>query len=704
MNILIALSVFLILFTAQLSHAQSVDQLGIDQLKSHAVSEIDSIRFTSLKELSKRYLNIDRDSAYHYAYLIEALAAETKKPEFYAGAYLLLANIENTLGRYDSALSMYKKSLRYASKVEGLSTRIQYANLGALYRSLGRFDSSLFYFENALSQSALEGDKFTISKIHNNIGNLKVQTNDKIGGIEEYYKSVKLLDTLLQQTSTESIRQQYIRMKSTTLVNICNLHFRLKQVEQAKKIMDEILPITEELKPVGLKRKIQGRYYVLQARYHYRQGDLVESAESFKTALELKEKVSTIESLIDIYLNLATIYSELNKPQETLKYAEIGLEKLEGAKQLNEDYKEEKRISIYTTSIIPSYIMLKNFDKANNYLSYVEGCDQSRLSLVIKKDLHNDLQKIYASLGHFEKAYKSSNLFFQYSDSLSSDKTKKAVLEIETQYETEKKEQEIVSLQQEASIQSLELAKKNNQIIIGGLLALVLMVGSFLGYRQYKARRDKTSLELEQRFLRSQLNPHFIFNSMGAIQQYLLTESAEKASDYMSMFSRLMRQILENSREEFITIEEELSMLKNYLELQKLRFNNAFEYIIEVDDALDQEYDGIPPMFAQPFLENALEHGLFKKDESKLTIKFSKVSDDLIQLEILDSGVGITKQLSPTGDHKSLATKITNERLEKMRVTHKTDLSLNTENVINETGEIQGYRVSLNLPSKLVAA
>ena len=189
---------------------------------------------------------------------------------------------------------------------------------------------------------------------------------------------------------------------------------------------------------------------------------------------------------------------------------------------------------------------------------------------------------------------------------------------------------------------------------------------------------------------------------MGAIQHYLLTESREKASDYMGLFSKLMRQILENSRKEFIQLEEEIRMLKNYLKLQKLRFRNTFNYEIIVDKALNREYDGIPPMFAQPFIENALEHGLFKKECNDLRIKFSKISAKLVELEIFDSGTGLNQELSEAKDHKSLATIITNERLEKMRMTYKTGLVFNTENVINNVKEIDGYRVCIRLPMKLI--
>ncbi|MEO1254912.1 MAG: histidine kinase, partial [Bacteroidota bacterium] len=328
---------------------------------------------------------------------------------------------------------------------------------------------------------------------------------------------------------------------------------------------------------------------------------------------------------------------------------------------------------------------------------------QAILDVTNRLIVYNSLKDLYETNGKYQKALHYHELRSHLRDSLYTAENKEKLFELETKYETERKEQEISSLKQAAEIQSLALTKKNNQIIIGGLLAFVLAGAAFVYNRQRKIKQAKASLELEQRFLRSQLNPHFIFNSMKTIQQYLLTESSEKASDYMSVFSKLMRQILENSREEFITLEEEVSMLNNYLELQKLRFQNNFEYTIEIDESLDIAYNGIPPMFAQPFIENALEHGLFKKNENTIAIRLFKVSDELIRLEIMDTGIGVTEQLTST-DHKSLATKITNERLEKMRVSYKGEFSVTTENVENASGEIQGYKVSLSLPSKLVAA
>jgi LytS/YehU family sensor histidine kinase len=163
------------------------------------------------------------------------------------------------------------------------------------------------------------------------------------------------------------------------------------------------------------------------------------------------------------------------------------------------------------------------------------------------------------------------------------------------------------------------------------------------------------------------MNPHFIFNSLCAIQDYMFNNNAKEAGNFLSRFAALMRQILENSRTEYITIENEISMLNNYLEIQKLRFEKKFTYQIDIDKAIDKETIGIPPMLAQPFIENAIEHGLIpKKEAGKILIRLH-LQNGLINYEIEDNGVGRKKALNTKEDqkaaNKSLATTLTRERL-----------------------------------------
>lgn len=177
-------------------------------------------------------------------------------------------------------------------------------------------------------------------------------------------------------------------------------------------------------------------------------------------------------------------------------------------------------------------------------------------------------------------------------------------------------------------------------------------------------------MKLEQRLLRSQMNPHFIFNSLTAIQSFIYKNEPKESGKYLAAFARLVRAILENSREEYITLSREVQWLDNYLKLQQLRFENKFDYTIRVPDDLDLETTLLPPMLTQPAIENALEHGLKNIDyKGVVEVEFKKENNYLI-VSVKDNGVGISASqvavpADPKGDkHTSLATIITKERLE----------------------------------------
>ena len=143
------------------------------------------------------------------------------------------------------------------------------------------------------------------------------------------------------------------------------------------------------------------------------------------------------------------------------------------------------------------------------------------------------------------------------------------------------------------------------------VVALIFIIGYIL-FRNSRLKAKHKSVDLEQKLLRSQMNPHFIFNSLIAIQSYIYKKDPVQAGDFLAKFADLVRIILEASRVEFVKLTKEIKMLNLYFELQNLRFENKFEYKIEVSDDIDAENISIPPMLAQPFIENAIEHGIRK--------------------------------------------------------------------------------------------
>ena len=169
------------------------------------------------------------------------------------------------------------------------------------------------------------------------------------------------------------------------------------------------------------------------------------------------------------------------------------------------------------------------------------------------------------------------------------------IIELQTKYETERKEGQIKTLSQENEFQDLKLRQSRGFLFgLGGLVVAVLLF-AWLILRQNKLRNEQQTLLLQQKLFRSQMNPHFIFNSLTSIQNYILEENPDKASKYLSRFSKLVRNILDSSTEEYVTLQEEIQTIENYLELQKIRFQDKFDYTIEVDEAIHPENIVIPP-------------------------------------------------------------------------------------------------------------
>jgi ligand-binding sensor domain-containing protein len=215
---------------------------------------------------------------------------------------------------------------------------------------------------------------------------------------------------------------------------------------------------------------------------------------------------------------------------------------------------------------------------------------------------------------------------------------------------------------------------------VAGLIVLISIVVMIFQWRikrikaknriiQERLEMEKNILELEQEAARLQMNPHFIFNSLNSIQGFISTNDAVQAKKYLSKFAKLMRLILENAREEFIPLQNEVNILDNYLELEKLSANHKFDFVIHVHESIDPESIEIPPMMIQPFVENAIVHGIRNKEgKGNITLHFS-IKAELIICEITDNGIGRKRsaQIKDTSrpHHKSTGISITMQRLKQ---------------------------------------
>ena len=237
---------------------------------------------------------------------------------------------------------------------------------------------------------------------------------------------------------------------------------------------------------------------------------------------------------------------------------------------------------------------------------------------------------------------------------------------------------------------------------------IILGIWFFIRWRLSTFRKEKEILEakveIEHKLLRLQMNPHFIYNSLNAIQNFIFQNRVKESAMYISNFASLMRLVLENSRLDHITIERELNTLKLYLDLQQLRFANKFDYTLDIDPDIDPEEINIPPMFAQPFIENAIEHGfLNKKGKGQIDIRL-KLKGEFITFEIQDNGIGRKKseELRQTQDnivpHKSLATEITRERITMLNLKSAGKIKFNISDLMDENNHSTGTKVTFDIP------
>ena len=224
-----------------------------------------------------------------------------------------------------------------------------------------------------------------------------------------------------------------------------------------------------------------------------------------------------------------------------------------------------------------------------------------------------------------------------------------------------------------------------------------------------KVRMKSRAKELEMQALRAQMNPHFIFNCLSSINSFVLKNQTEAASDYLTKFSRLIRTVLNNSKKSLISLEEEMEMLRLYIDMEKLRFNDGFVYSIEMDGSVDAGGIFIPPLLFQPFVENAIWHGLMhKKEKGRLDIRLG-VEGELLICSIADNGVGRSFAAGSNGHsdsarkQKSMGIQITRQRLALVNGEEGDQGNFAIEDLYDEVGNAAGTRVVLRIRTRTMS-
>ncbi len=692
----IGISIIILLFYSNLASQPNTktDSLRIE----YQEAKNDTIKIKTLFKLGYQFLNGPSDSLIYY--FTKALtitddnikSLNITKPGYdtdLRNVYKRLsvrANIEIGIeyfyqSDYPIALEYFFKALTLSEEIDDQALASEcYSEIGIVYKNQGKYDEALTYNQKSLDYAEMGSDTSWIAACLVNNGTIYFKKGYFTIALNHYVKALKIFEKLKHQRRIEAC-----------YLNIGKIYYEQNDLDKALNYFNQALEIAinenEKTGQVNCYLSI-GKIYSDKGQY--------ETARNFLfKSVEIAQELGYRHGLDDCYIKIGFTFLKENDFRKAKDYYQMAL-------KISKDEDDNPGIAETLNSIAQIYYLEKQYKKALDIALQSLEIAKGTNYLQGKKSIYQLLSQIYEVVDKTDLALKYFKLYSNVKDSLFSEGKYKAIREIETKFETEKREQQLVLLTEKNQVQLLKISRRN-RLFFSSLIviALILIIGYIL-FRNRSLKARHKAAELEQKMLRSQMNPHFIFNSLIAIQSYIYKKDPVQAGDFLAKFADLVRIILEGSRVEFVKLEREIKMLDLYFELQNLRFENRFEYKIEVGNNIDQENLSIPPMLAQPFIENAIEHGLRHKKEMGYVFVAFKKTDNCISLTVEDNGVGRKKasEIEKSQKHKSIAMAITKERLEIFRKKFKEKFVLGITDLQDKAGVPIGTKITLEIPCK----
>ncbi len=500
----------------------------------------------------------------------------------------------------------------------------------AYYRMADNLKAMEAYLEALKIGKSLE-DKLLIARIHSSLANIYAD-------LKQYAKALKQYEAYLSIAKQSHKKSDQVK----ALVNIGLIHIDLQQIDVGISYLEE--------------------------------------------ALILAKKEKNDFFIAAIVNNLGIGYKRKKKYKKALEYFH---EASEIALKIENKYIEASALN----SIGKVNILLENYDIAGINGSKALKLSQEMDAVEWQADSWKVLSTVYEFQGDTKKALVAYKNYINLKDSVLSEEKKVELTRKEMQFQLEKQE----------TIANAEIKRqgliKNNAIIGAGLL----IFASLIGYLLYKRKRDALEekkianfntkvAETELKALRSQMNPHFIFNSLSSISDYMAKHDIDTANDFLIKFSKLTRSILENSEKKWISLEEDLELTELYIQIESLRLKNKFSYKIIRDENIDIENTLVPPLILQPFIENSIWHGISPKETNGHILIAYKKENEMLICSVEDDGVGRKNSKTLKPENTSMGVKITKSRLEIINQLKKTKGSLE---IFDKS---KGLKVVLKLP------
>ncbi|OEK09174.1 histidine kinase [Flavivirga aquatica] len=553
-------------------------------------SNIESFKF--LIDSAEAYLKKDAKKSIQFAG--EALS-KSKSVKENSEAYEVLGDIYMHWKQYDLAVSNYRVS------IQNLVTSFVRLKLAKAYKQNKNYQESIQTY-NSINTESLSN--WQLVELYEGLGDVYLLTKTYNLSINSYEKGLK------------------VAQKHIITPKITDLNSKIAQ-------------------SYNKKGELQ------KAKVYFNTSMGLANSQNKKRAVEEKVKVADFQNEINNY----------SDEIELRKQALNTISEIENDSAFDNESALTPQKQNY--KIGKAYASQSDYKNAIPYLerSIIEA--DSKEDLVVQKDATRKLSEIYRNAGQFDKALLAYQDYVDLVDKLYTKKEQEISQAARFSKDIVNKQNRILSLEGDRALSeskyqlSKEQTKRQKLIIyslIGGLLLLI--VTAFLMYKYIKQQRLANNL-LALKSLRSQMNPHFIFNALNSVNSFIALNDERTANKYLTDFSLLMRAVLENSEEDFISLEKEVKLLELYTKLEHFRFQDKFDYNITVDENINVQDFVIPPMLLQPYIENAVWHGLrYKKTKGHLEIAIKQTNTDEINIVISDDGIGREKSKALKTEHQ----------------------------------------------------
>lgn len=562
--------------------------------------------------------------------------------------------------------------------------------LGNYALALDNFSKAQTIFENEMligSDHNIKEIKEGLARAYGSIGFVFMEQSNYAKALQFNFKALKIFEAT---RNNEKLSRIYN--------NIGVIYKSQQEYFKALVYYEKCLAIQEKLKDINIGTTTNNIGLV-----YLEKKDFPKALEYFDKAQLYFDRYPNPYALADLNYNYGYYYKEINNIDKAIEYT---------TKALNGYSTIENKFGIAKTyaNLGAIYLVQKKYDNALS-------CTNKGLALAKELKIFDQIQtfektlsEIYEKQNDLSKALKHYKLYSIAKDSVANTETVKNSIRAEMNFDFDRKEM----LQKEAQIKRevvyREQVKSNRLKIFFSVFSVLLVTGfAFVLYNRTQLKKrltlEKELAIYEQKALHLQMNPHFIFNCLGSISSFIVQNSTDAAIKYLAKFSKLMRLTLEYSKESLIPIDKEIEGLQNYLELEQLRFNNSFQFKINKCKEIEDDV-ALPPLLLQPFVENAIIHGINPKVNTGLiTLDFYIERDSLICI-VTDNGMGINRSKAMKENlvsmHKSMALDITNKRLQMVEDSTAKEARVTIEE-IEEMGEIKGTKVTVILPLQFLS-